>query len=197
MRLFTEMWGSSTVLWLVRTGFVNCGFPLLFSSPLISSLCFTSPWLPLPLFCFLLISPFLIFPLHFPPHFLLSSSCFSSPFSLFSVFIHVTSSPFLLLPLVFSSSSSSSCSRFRQICQSIIAHKLFDYVVLAFIFSNCITVALERPKILQGSLVNPSVCVYECVCVCVCLWVCMCLCSCSSCTYCVCILWGWEFNFMM
>lgn len=42
-------------------------------------------------------------------------------------------------------------------CQAIIAHKLFDYVVLAFIFSNCITVALERPKILQGSLVNPSV----------------------------------------
>ncbi|KAI4877759.1 hypothetical protein NFI96_028690, partial [Prochilodus magdalenae] len=41
---------------------------------------------------------------------------------------------------------------FRLLCQSIIAHKLFDYVVLAFIFSNCITVALERPKILQGSL---------------------------------------------
>ena len=41
-------------------------------------------------------------------------------------------------------------------CQSIIAHKLFDYVVLAFIFSNCITVALERPKILQGSLVSQS-----------------------------------------
>ncbi|XP_064816649.1 voltage-dependent T-type calcium channel subunit alpha-1I-like, partial [Oncorhynchus masou masou] len=29
---------------------------------------------------------------------------------------------------------------------------MFDYVVLAFIFSNCITVALERPKIMQGSL---------------------------------------------
>uniref|UniRef100_A0A3P9IW78 Calcium voltage-gated channel subunit alpha1 Ia n=1 Tax=Oryzias latipes TaxID=8090 RepID=A0A3P9IW78_ORYLA len=43
-------------------------------------------------------------------------------------------------------------NKFRQICQAIIAHKLFDYVVLAFIFSNCITVALERPKILQGSL---------------------------------------------
>ncbi|XP_057716619.1 voltage-dependent T-type calcium channel subunit alpha-1I isoform X3 [Corythoichthys intestinalis] len=43
-------------------------------------------------------------------------------------------------------------NKFRQICQSIIAHKLFDYVVLAFIFSNCITVALERPKIHQGSL---------------------------------------------
>ncbi|XP_072298570.1 voltage-dependent T-type calcium channel subunit alpha-1I isoform X2 [Eucyclogobius newberryi] len=43
-------------------------------------------------------------------------------------------------------------NKFRRMCQSIIAHKLFDYVVLAFIFSNCITVALERPKILQGSL---------------------------------------------
>ncbi|XP_037620430.1 voltage-dependent T-type calcium channel subunit alpha-1I-like isoform X2 [Sebastes umbrosus] len=43
-------------------------------------------------------------------------------------------------------------NRFRQLCQSIIAHKLFDYVVLAFIFLNCITVALERPRILQGSL---------------------------------------------
>ncbi|XP_053300102.1 voltage-dependent T-type calcium channel subunit alpha-1I [Pleuronectes platessa] len=42
-------------------------------------------------------------------------------------------------------------NKFRQICKSIIDHKLFDYVVLAFIFSNCITVALERPKILQGS----------------------------------------------
>lgn len=54
---------------------------------------------------------------------------------------------------VFFSSPLLSSSRFRQMCQSIIAHKLFDYVVLAFIFSNCITVALERPKILQGSLV--------------------------------------------
>ncbi|KAG9340381.1 hypothetical protein JZ751_021494 [Albula glossodonta] len=43
-------------------------------------------------------------------------------------------------------------NKFRLLCQSIIAHKLFDYVVLAFIFSNCITVALERPKIHQGSL---------------------------------------------
>ncbi|KAJ7989690.1 hypothetical protein DPEC_G00307150 [Dallia pectoralis] len=43
-------------------------------------------------------------------------------------------------------------NRFRRVCQSIIAYKLFDYVVLAFIFSNCITVALERPKIMQGSL---------------------------------------------
>uniref|UniRef100_A0A8C2G9U3 Calcium voltage-gated channel subunit alpha1 Ia n=1 Tax=Cyprinus carpio TaxID=7962 RepID=A0A8C2G9U3_CYPCA len=45
-------------------------------------------------------------------------------------------------------------NKFRLLCQSIIAHKLFDYVVLVFIFSNCITVALERPKILQGSLVR-------------------------------------------
>ncbi|XP_034043624.1 voltage-dependent T-type calcium channel subunit alpha-1I-like [Thalassophryne amazonica] len=43
-------------------------------------------------------------------------------------------------------------NKFRVLCQSIIAHKLFDYIVLVFIFLNCITVALERPKILQGSL---------------------------------------------
>lgn len=55
---------------------------------------------------------------------------------------------------------SSSLVRFRQLCQSIIAHKLFDYVVLAFIFLNCITVALERPKIMQGSLVRNTVCLF-------------------------------------
>uniref|UniRef100_A0A8B9W2S9 Voltage-dependent T-type calcium channel subunit alpha n=1 Tax=Anas zonorhyncha TaxID=75864 RepID=A0A8B9W2S9_9AVES len=38
-------------------------------------------------------------------------------------------------------------NRFRLLCQTIIAHKLFDYVVLAFIFLNCITIALERPQI--------------------------------------------------
>uniref|UniRef100_A0A8C9W272 Calcium voltage-gated channel subunit alpha1 I n=1 Tax=Scleropages formosus TaxID=113540 RepID=A0A8C9W272_SCLFO len=43
-------------------------------------------------------------------------------------------------------------NKFRLLCQSVIAHKLFDYVVLVFIFLNCITVALERPKIHQGSL---------------------------------------------
>ncbi|XP_038128463.1 voltage-dependent T-type calcium channel subunit alpha-1I-like, partial [Cyprinodon tularosa] len=43
-------------------------------------------------------------------------------------------------------------NKFRLLCQSIIAHKLFDYIVLVFIFLNCITVALERPRILQGSL---------------------------------------------
>uniref|UniRef100_UPI00398F13ED voltage-dependent T-type calcium channel subunit alpha-1I-like n=1 Tax=Pristiophorus japonicus TaxID=55135 RepID=UPI00398F13ED len=42
-------------------------------------------------------------------------------------------------------------NRFRLMCQMIIAHKLFDYIVLAFIFLNCITVALERPEIDQGS----------------------------------------------
>ena len=55
---------------------------------------------------------------------------------------------------------SSSLVRFRLLCQSIIAHKLFDYVVLAFIFLNCITVALERPKIMQGSLVRNTVCLF-------------------------------------
>ncbi|NXG76937.1 CAC1I protein, partial [Baryphthengus martii] len=38
-------------------------------------------------------------------------------------------------------------NRFRLLCQTIIAHKLFDYIVLAFIFLNCITIALERPQI--------------------------------------------------
>ncbi|XP_067830266.1 voltage-dependent T-type calcium channel subunit alpha-1I [Heptranchias perlo] len=42
-------------------------------------------------------------------------------------------------------------NRFRLMCQMIITHKLFDYIVLAFIFLNCITVALERPEIDQGS----------------------------------------------
>ncbi|XP_062476497.1 voltage-dependent T-type calcium channel subunit alpha-1I isoform X1 [Pezoporus occidentalis] len=38
-------------------------------------------------------------------------------------------------------------NRFRLLCQTVIAHRLFDYVVLAFIFLNCITIALERPQI--------------------------------------------------
>lgn len=46
-----------------------------------------------------------------------------------------------------------SC-RFRLLCQTIIAHKLFDYVVLAFIFLNCITIALERPQIEHRSTVS-------------------------------------------
>lgn len=44
--------------------------------------------------------------------------------------------------------------RFRLLCQTIIAHKLFDYVVLAFIFLNCITIALERPQIEHRSMVS-------------------------------------------
>uniref|UniRef100_A0A8C5EUZ2 Voltage-dependent T-type calcium channel subunit alpha-1H n=1 Tax=Gouania willdenowi TaxID=441366 RepID=A0A8C5EUZ2_GOUWI len=37
--------------------------------------------------------------------------------------------------------------QFRMWCQSVISHKLFDHVVLVFIFLNCITIALERPGI--------------------------------------------------
>ncbi|KAM9785292.1 voltage-dependent T-type calcium channel subunit alpha-1H isoform 1-T2 [Syngnathus typhle] len=36
---------------------------------------------------------------------------------------------------------------FRVWCQSVISHKMFDHVVLVFIFLNCITIALERPNI--------------------------------------------------
>ncbi|XP_069760962.1 voltage-dependent T-type calcium channel subunit alpha-1H [Narcine bancroftii] len=38
-------------------------------------------------------------------------------------------------------------NRIRIICHKVIAHKMFDHVVLVFIFLNCITIALERPEI--------------------------------------------------
>lgn len=40
-----------------------------------------------------------------------------------------------------------SSSRFRLLCHRIITHKMFDHVVLVIIFLNCITIAMERPKI--------------------------------------------------
>uniref|UniRef100_A0A8C1G883 Voltage-dependent T-type calcium channel subunit alpha n=1 Tax=Cyprinus carpio TaxID=7962 RepID=A0A8C1G883_CYPCA len=39
-----------------------------------------------------------------------------------------------------------SC-RFRVTCNKIISHKMFDHVVLVIIFLNCITIAMERPRI--------------------------------------------------
>ncbi|XP_040857779.1 voltage-dependent T-type calcium channel subunit alpha-1G isoform X28 [Ochotona curzoniae] len=38
-------------------------------------------------------------------------------------------------------------SKFRLLCHRIITHKMFDHVVLVIIFLNCITIAMERPKI--------------------------------------------------
>ncbi|XP_067403577.1 voltage-dependent T-type calcium channel subunit alpha-1G [Emydura macquarii macquarii] len=38
-------------------------------------------------------------------------------------------------------------SKFRLMCNKIIAHKMFDHIVLVIIFLNCITIAMERPKI--------------------------------------------------
>ncbi|XP_062868964.1 voltage-dependent T-type calcium channel subunit alpha-1H [Trichomycterus rosablanca] len=38
-------------------------------------------------------------------------------------------------------------NKFRIFCQRLISHKMFDHVVLVFIFLNCITIALERPNI--------------------------------------------------
>ncbi|XP_053153945.1 voltage-dependent T-type calcium channel subunit alpha-1G isoform X2 [Hemicordylus capensis] len=38
-------------------------------------------------------------------------------------------------------------SKCRLICNKIITHKMFDHVVLVIIFLNCITIAMERPKI--------------------------------------------------
>ncbi|XP_030645466.1 voltage-dependent T-type calcium channel subunit alpha-1H [Chanos chanos] len=42
-------------------------------------------------------------------------------------------------------------NEFRMTCQKVISHKLFDHVVLVFIFLNCITIALERPDIKSHS----------------------------------------------
>ncbi len=43
--------------------------------------------------------------------------------------------------------------RFRMRCQKVITHKMFDHIVLFFIFLNCITIALERPDIQSDSTV--------------------------------------------
>ncbi|XP_061882583.1 voltage-dependent T-type calcium channel subunit alpha-1H-like isoform X2 [Entelurus aequoreus] len=43
-------------------------------------------------------------------------------------------------------------NRFRVWCQKTIGHKMFDHVILLFIFLNCITIALERPDIQPHSI---------------------------------------------
>ncbi|XP_066517733.1 voltage-dependent T-type calcium channel subunit alpha-1H isoform X3 [Hoplias malabaricus] len=43
-------------------------------------------------------------------------------------------------------------NEFRVRCQKIITHKMFDHIVLIFIFLNCITIALERPDIQPYSM---------------------------------------------
>ncbi|XP_060754243.1 voltage-dependent T-type calcium channel subunit alpha-1H [Neoarius graeffei] len=43
-------------------------------------------------------------------------------------------------------------NKFRVRCQKVITHKLFDHIVLVFIFLNCITIALERPDIQPHSM---------------------------------------------
>ncbi|KAM4632297.1 voltage-dependent T-type calcium channel subunit alpha-1H [Discoglossus pictus] len=43
-------------------------------------------------------------------------------------------------------------NQFRMMFQKVIAHKMFDHVVLVFIFLNCITIALERPDIDPSSM---------------------------------------------
>uniref|UniRef100_A0A8C1VF56 Voltage-dependent T-type calcium channel subunit alpha n=1 Tax=Cyprinus carpio TaxID=7962 RepID=A0A8C1VF56_CYPCA len=42
-------------------------------------------------------------------------------------------------------------NKFRMRCQKVITHKMFDHIVLFFIFLNCITIALERPDIQPDS----------------------------------------------
>ncbi|XP_067275630.1 voltage-dependent T-type calcium channel subunit alpha-1H isoform X2 [Pseudorasbora parva] len=38
-------------------------------------------------------------------------------------------------------------SKSRMMCQRLISYKMFDHIVLVFIFLNCITIAMERPTI--------------------------------------------------
>lgn len=52
----------------------------------------------------------------------------------------------------------STRSRFRLLCHRIITHKMFDHVVLVIIFLNCITIAMERPKIDPHSAVSHRDC---------------------------------------
>ncbi|XP_051993086.1 voltage-dependent T-type calcium channel subunit alpha-1H-like [Xyrauchen texanus] len=42
-------------------------------------------------------------------------------------------------------------NKFRVRCQRVITYKMFDHIVLFFIFLNCITIALERPDIQPDS----------------------------------------------
>lgn len=44
--------------------------------------------------------------------------------------------------------------RFRIVCNKIITHKMFDHIVLIIIFLNCITIAMERPRIDPTSAVS-------------------------------------------
>ncbi|XP_051987465.1 voltage-dependent T-type calcium channel subunit alpha-1H-like isoform X1 [Xyrauchen texanus] len=48
-------------------------------------------------------------------------------------------------------------NKFRMACQRLISHKIFDHVVLVFIFLNCITIALERPNIQSSERVFLSI----------------------------------------
>ncbi|KAM7010209.1 voltage-dependent T-type calcium channel subunit alpha-1H-like [Tautogolabrus adspersus] len=43
-------------------------------------------------------------------------------------------------------------NHFRLWCQKVIGHKMFDHIILLFIFLNCITIALERPDIQPHSM---------------------------------------------
>ena len=48
----------------------------------------------------------------------------------------------------------SCVCRCRVWCKGLISHRMFDHVVLVFIFLNCITISLERPDILPHSTVT-------------------------------------------
>lgn len=71
--------------------------------------------------------------------------------SLFYEFISILSPVCITQPTM--SGVIMSC-RFRTTCHNIITHKMFDHVVLVIIFLNCITIAMERPRIDPSSAVS-------------------------------------------
>jgi hypothetical protein len=43
---------------------------------------------------------------------------------------------------------------FRKLCSCITLHKWFETVILIFVGLNCLTLAIERPNILESSIVS-------------------------------------------
>lgn len=81
------------------------------------------------------------------------------------LFIHIRNRNLVATPPTFQCGCSIQVSvdlllffsflfRFRLWCQRVIGHKMFDHVILLFIFLNCITIALERPDIQPNSMVT-------------------------------------------
>lgn len=83
-----------------------------------------------------------------------SNLCFKLlPFWFESSWLFYTDSQ-VYFPFIWISHFPAFFVRFRALCNQIINHKLFDHIVLVIIFLNCITIAMERPRIDPTSAVS-------------------------------------------